>query len=121
MRWKIGDFEFNALTDRLRQTDEIRLGRNDSRVLKFLIEKFEGNYTNGKIVAEVWEKVAVTDDGLYKSIQNLRRAFGGKRDSYIVARPYRLVVRPQPILDDEIAAYQSVAFDVHAGSDAGRP
>src|ERR1035438_8200317 len=98
MHWKIGPFEFNALTRRLRQTDEIHLERNDARVLEFLIEKFRVDYTNDDIVAKVW-KEAVKDDSLYKSIQNLRRAFGGERDSYIVSRPYQLVVRPEPILE----------------------
>jgi DNA-binding winged helix-turn-helix (wHTH) protein len=97
MRWKIGSFEFNALTRRLRQTGEIQLERNDARVLEFLIEKFREDYTNDDIVTKVW-KQEVEDDSLYKSIQNLRKAFGGERDSYIVSRPYQLVVRPEPIV-----------------------
>ena len=49
MRWKVGNFEFNSLTRRLRQADEIQLERNDARVLEFLIEKFRVDYTNADI------------------------------------------------------------------------
>ena len=110
MRWKIGKFEFDGLTGRLRQTEERRLARNDSRVLKFLIENFGGNYTNDKIVEAVWQE-AVEDDGLYKSIQNLRTAFGGDREAYIISRPYQLVVKPERIPDEDLARNQTVVSD----------
>jgi DNA-binding winged helix-turn-helix (wHTH) protein len=120
MRWKVGNFEFNSLTRRLRQTDEIQLERNDARVLVFLIENFDEEYKNDDIVAKVW-KEEVKDDSLYKSIQNLRRAFGGKRDSYIVSRPYQLVVTPELISDGEAATAESVVPNVPAVSDSGQP
>jgi hypothetical protein len=39
----------------------------------------------------------------------LRTAFGGERDSYIIARPYQLVVKPEPISYEDRTTYQSVA------------
>jgi tetratricopeptide (TPR) repeat protein len=119
MRWKIGNFEFDTSTRRLSPSGERPLVGNDARVLEFLIKKFGQRYTNKQIIRESWEE-EVAIDSLYKSIENLRRAFGGKRDSYIGSRPYQLVVTPELIADGEIATDKGLAFNIPVASDAGQ-
>jgi DNA-binding winged helix-turn-helix (wHTH) protein len=110
MRWKIGGFEFDALTGYLSATSDHRLNDKDTAVLRFLIENFGKRYLRWQLIAEVWGTAGGGDDNLYHSVSRLRAAFGGELESYIASRPYRLVKRPAPLAGaDSIHELSSVA------------
>src|ERR1700679_177226 len=99
--WKIGEFEFNTESGRLRRSggDGVLLGENETRLLTFLITNF-GNESrrkayNDKIIAYIWKGAAVSNYSLQKSVEFLRDAFGEARREYVLTKPYRLFERPQ--------------------------
>jgi DNA-binding winged helix-turn-helix (wHTH) protein len=101
MRWRIGNCVFDSLTRQIISTAEIPLGRPEASVLEILIKHFDERRTDAQLAKEAWE-TATSPDSLYKSIQNLRQAFGGEREAFIASRPYRLVVKPERIEDDDL-------------------
>ncbi len=108
MRWKIGDYKFDALKRVLCGKDDRSLGIPASKVLATLIKNFDVERSNPETIREAWGRQAKPGN-LRTAITELRAAFGGDRESYIMTGPYRLVVRPEQLVDDEIAPGSEVS------------
>src|SRR5689334_23063242 len=81
--YTIGEYEFNTVSDCLRQTNtgnESTLRNNEASLLKALIRLFgeasrAPDYAK-RLKTEAWGIPGVSDHSLYQSISRLRKAFG---------------------------------------------
>ena len=100
MRWRIGSVEFDPLKKLLIDAYPMQLDGPDARVLEVLIKHYGERLSNRQIILAAWgEEVSMAS--LYKSIEHLRKAFGGDFDSYITSRPYQLLIKPEPLVGDD--------------------
>jgi hypothetical protein len=98
-RWLIGDFEFDECSSCLTRTGKaIDLGKNQTRLLAFLISSFHQSPkpTNKQIEAAVWRE-SVGKGSLNTAASLLRKALGGKQAGYIGIKPYHLIKEPMVI------------------------
>ena len=110
MRWKIGNFEFDTVTRRLGNSSA-KLSQSEAKLLEFLIREYDRGYGPGgctsyneKIIRGVWPEGKGSEDSLYTSIKRIRDAFGGELEDYVAKSPYRLVVKPEPLIDEILPA-----------------
>jgi DNA-binding winged helix-turn-helix (wHTH) protein len=113
MRWEFQGFVYESFTRDLRGITNRRLGEPEGKVLEFLIRNFGREYSNEQIARYAWG-VEWTEKKLYKAIEILRKILGGERESFIGTRPFRLVVEPKEIEDDDLmASSQSKVLTSH--------
>jgi hypothetical protein len=96
---QIGDLAFDVVKHTLwRAGKQIELGTNEGKLLAFLVENFDGIYTNDDIENDVWDEVHVSPR-LPTTASSLRGVFETLNLEYITyyKRPLRLTVRPQPL------------------------
>jgi DNA-binding winged helix-turn-helix (wHTH) protein len=119
--WTIGNFTFNTRSCRLKcdGRKEARLGEPQAKLLALLIFHFPDRKDNNREIAyEIWGDNPNNEEKLYKTVQLLRKAFGGDKEEYIATGPFRLVKRPEPILGTDTAPSSVATIPLATGIEA---
>lgn len=92
----LGDYVFSVNKDELRDGsgNPVRLRRQSSEVLSFLVDRLGETVSKYDLFENVWAKTAVTDDSLSQCIADIRRALNDTDHRIVQTLPkkgYRLV------------------------------
>jgi hypothetical protein len=98
---QVGDFVFDCTSCHLWRAGKPieHFGANEGKLLKFLIEHHDTNYTNEKIESFIWDSKGhkQVDRRLHTTVSNLRQFFEPEADEYISRNktPVRLIKTPR--------------------------
>ena len=110
MRWRIGNCIFDKTTRQVSGRVKTHLNYRQGRLLEFLIENYGQPYKDKEMIRAVWEGQSA-EGSLHKYIAVLRDALGGERKSYIDTDPYRMIVEPKLLDDDELTNDRGTLFN----------